>query len=151
MRIAALRVSVFCAGVAFAIGACSPAAPQRCHRYDVASLVPENGFAASVRWDSTLAIDVAPEHIEVALFVVRPVRGPIDLVHVVGDGEAEHWSLVLPDRSQSNAICWITPRDGVSNCGASIQEVPQLPGGYYYLRPNGNTVLEAGLAFYLCQ
>ena len=23
-------------------------------------------------------------------------------------------------------------------------------GGYYYLRANGNTVLEAGLAFYLC-
>ena len=142
---------VLLAAAAVTVAACAPPAPQRCHRYDVASLVPENGFAATVHWDSPLAVDAAPEHVEVALFVVRPVRGPVDLVHVVGDREAEHWSLQLADRTQSNAICWIAPRDGVSNCGATIEDAPVLPGGYYFLRPNGNTVLEAGLAFYLCR
>jgi hypothetical protein len=28
--------------------------------------------------------------------------------------------------------------------------MPYFPGGYYYLRPNANVVLEAGLAFYVC-
>jgi len=136
---------------ALALAGCSAAAPQRCQRYDVASLNPENGFATSVAWDATLTVAAPPDHIEVALFVVRPVRGPIELVHVLGDREVDHWSLLLPDRGQSSALCWIAPHDGVSNCGASLQEVPAVPAGYYYLRPNGNTVLEAGLAFYLCR
>jgi hypothetical protein len=149
MQLAATKALI--AAVVLTVAACAPASPQRCHRYDVASLVPENGFAATVPWDLPLAIDTASEHIEVALFVVRPVRAPVDLVHVVGDRETEHWSLQMADLTQTNAICWISPRDGVSNCGAIIEEVPVWPGGYYFLRPNGNTVLEAGLALYLCQ
>jgi len=149
MQLTTARALMAC--VAMSLAACAPAAPQRCQRYDVASLVPENGFAATVPWDSPLAIDSGADHVEVAIFLMRPIRAAIDLVHVVGDREVDHWSLQIPDKGQNNAICWIAPRDGVSNCGAIIDDVPELLGGYYFLRPNGNTVLEAGLAFSLCK
>jgi len=136
---------------ALVIGACEPtAAPQRCRRHDGVALVPENGFAASVESDELTLIDLPEERIDLAMSVVRPVRGTIDLVHVVGDREMGRWELTVPDSNLSTARCLISPASGWFACGAMIREVPYPTGGYYYLRPNGNTVLEAGLSFYLC-
>ena len=131
--------------------ACAPPAAQRCHRYDALSLTRENGFAAVLDWKDDRGIDTVPERIDVALTFVRPLHGPIELVHVVGDVEADRWMLTLPDQNNiASGVCWITPPGGTPNCGATLKDLPYFPSGYYYLRPNGNTVLEAGLAFYLC-
>ncbi len=137
--------------LAGALAACAPAAPQRCHRYDAVSLTRENGFAASVDWKGGRTIDVPPERVAVALTVVRPLRGPIEVVHVLGDVETDRWALTLPDQNNTaSGVCWIVPPGIMPNCGAVLQDLPYFPGGYYYLRPNGNTVLEAGLSFYVC-
>ena len=137
--------------LALGAGACAPAAPQSCQRYDALSLNPENDFAASLDWQSPLLVDRPPERIDVALSLLPPVRGPIELVHVSGDHETERWALTLPSStSNANSVCWIEPRGGSPNCGVSLAEGPFAPGGYYYLRAGGNIVLEAGLAFYLC-
>jgi len=136
---------------ALVIGACEPtAAPQRCRRYEGVALVPENHFAASLELDATILIDLPEERLDVAMSVVPPVRGTIDLVHVVGDREMERWELTVPDPNPSIVRCLISPAGGWLGCGAVIREVPHPTGGYYYMRPNGNTVLEAGLSFYLC-
>jgi hypothetical protein len=146
MRLAAVLVSVL------AFAACAPAVPQKCQRYDALSLNRENGFAAALDWKNGKAIDAPPERIDVALTVLRPMRGPIELVHVLGDVETDRWSLSPPDQDNVvSGICWITPPGTLPGiCGATLQVLPYFPGGYYYLRSNGNTVLEAGLAFYLC-
>ena len=134
-----------------AVGACAPPATQRCHRYDVVSLTRENGFAASVDWKSERAIDVPPERLDVALTILRPIRGPVELVHVVDDIETDRWVLTVLDQNNiASAVCWITPPSGTPNCGATLQDLPYFPGGYYYLRPNANLVVEAGLSFYVC-
>ena len=147
---AALRAGLAVA-VGLALAACAAPAPQHCHRYDAVSLTRENGFAATVDWKGEGAIDRPPERVDVALTVVRPLRGPVELVHVVGDTEADHWTLTLLDQNNVvTSVCWIVPPGALPNCGAVLQDLPFYPGGYYYLRPNGNTVLEAGLAFYVC-
>ena len=134
------------------IAACAPAAPQRCQRYDALSLNRENGFAAALDWKTGKTVDTASERIEIALSLVRPVRGPIEVVHVLGDVETDRWTLTPPDQDLlSSSICWITPAGTMPGiCGATLQVLPYYPGGYYYLRPNGNTVLEAGVAFFIC-
>jgi hypothetical protein len=130
---------------------CMPAAPQRCHRYDAVALTRENGFAASFDWKSERAIDKPPERVDVALTVVRPMRGPVEVVHVIGGIEADRWVLSVPDQNNvATTVCWVTPPAAAATCGAQLQAMPYFPGGYYYLRPNANVVLEAGLAFYVC-
>ena len=151
MRVVGDWLPAVWAWAALTLAACSPPTSPACQRYDAGTLVPENGFATSVPWDTELGLDKPQEHIEVALFIVRPVRGPIDLVHVIKNREEERWSLTIPDAGQGSTICTIAPQGGAPNCGATIRDVPHMPGGYYYLKPNGNTVLEAGLAFYLCK
>jgi len=137
--------------VTFGAAACSQPAPQKCHRYDALSLTRDNAFAGKLEWKEKRMIDAAPERIEVAMTVIRPIRGPIELVHVVGDVEEDHWTLSVPDfNNVPTSLCWIAPPNGTPNCGASLQNVPFSPLGYYYLRPGDNTVLEAGLSFYLC-
>ena len=131
--------------------ACTPAAPLRCHRYDALALTRENGFAATLDWKGPGAVDTPSERVEVALTVLRPLRGPIEMVHVVGDIEADRWILTPPDQNNVAPVdCWIPPPGSLYNCGATLQDLPYFPSGYYYLRANGNTVLEAGLAFYIC-
>ncbi len=148
------QARMVCAGVialALATSGCAPAAPQRCHRYDALSLTRENGFASSFDWKSERTIDIPPERIDVALTIIPPIRGPVELVHVFGDVETDRWVLTLLDQNNVvSFICWITPPTGTPNCGATLQDLPYYPGGYYYLRPNANVVMEAGLAFYVC-
>jgi hypothetical protein len=130
---------------------CRPALPQPCHRYDAVALTRENGYAASFDWKSTRAIDVPPERIVVAYTALRPIRGPIEVVQVLNDAEVNRWALTLPDQNNvASGLCVIPPPGGLPSCGAILREVPFFPGGYYYLRPNGNTVLEVGIAFYVC-
>jgi hypothetical protein len=135
-----------------ALAACAPPAPQRCQRYDALSLNRENGFASALDWKNGKTIDAPPERIDVAFTVLRPMRGPIEIVHVLGDVETERWTLNPPDQDNvASGICWITPPGMLPGaCGATLQVLPYFPGGYYYLRANGNTVLEAGIAFFLC-
>ena len=138
--------------VALFIGACAPeSAWQRCQHYDAAALTPENNFAAVVQVSSFPPIDEASEGIDLSLSVVRPLRGPITLVHVVGEREADRWDLAIPDGDPLAARCFISTAPGLSTCRAIIQTQPLAPGGYYYLLSNANTVLEAGLAFRLCR
>ncbi len=145
MKLAALLIAL---GM---LAACAPATVQRCHRYDAVSLNRENGFAASLDWKNGRTIDAPPERIEVALTALRPLRGPIELVHVLGDVETDRWVLNPPEQDNLvSTVCWITPPGAFPVCGAMLRVLPYAPGGYYYLRANGNTVLEAGLAFYLC-
>ena len=137
--------------VALAVGACAPPVTERCHRYDALALSRENGFAATLDWKGERAIDGFPDRVDVALTFVRPIVGPVELVHVLGDLETERWSLTLPDQNNvASTVCWIGPSGAPATCGATLQLLPYFPAGYYYLRPNGNTILEAGLAFYLC-
>lgn len=137
--------------LALTTAACAAPATQRCHRYDALALTRENGFAASLDWKDTRGVDSPPERVEVALTVLRPLRGPIELVHVLGDVETDHWVLTPPDNGNvASSVCWITPPGTMPSCGAMLQDLPYFPSGYYYLRPNGNTVLEAALAFYVC-
>lgn len=153
MTVVGLRRAAL-AGLAFgcALTACAPAATQRCQRYDALSLTRENGFAASLDWPTDRVIDAPPERVAVALTVVRPMRGPVELVHVLGDVESDRWVLTLPEQNNvASGVCWITPPAGTPNCGAVLHDLPFFPGGYYYLRANGNAVMEAGLAFYICR
>ncbi len=122
-----------------------------CQRYDAAALTPENNFAAAVDAGSLKLIEAPPEGIDVSLTVIRPVRGVITLVHVAGNHEAERWDLVIPASGQTLARCFIGAPAATSSCRAAIQVPPHSPGGYYYLEANGNTVLEAGLSFRLCE
>jgi hypothetical protein len=132
-------------------GACAAPTAQRCHRYDALSLNRENGFAASLDWKDERPIDAGPERVDVSFTVVRPMRGPIEIVHVVGDVEADRWVLNPPDANNvATGLCWVTPPGIFPNCGAVLQDLPFFPAGYYYLRANANTVLEVGLAFYVC-
>jgi hypothetical protein len=111
----------------------------------------ENGFAGSVDWNARPLLDAPPDRLELALTLIRPVRGPIELVHLRNDVEVDRWTLTLPDRdTAASTICWIrTPREKAP-CGATLSDPPFLPSGYYYLRAQGNVVLEGGLAFYVC-
>jgi|GEM_PF-1895943 len=145
------KLGVGAAVLGLLVAACGPPATQPCHRYDALSLTRENGFAAKLDWKDQRMVDAAPERIEVALTVIRPIKGPIELVHVIGDVEEDHWPLAVPDFNNiPTSLCWIAPPGTPANCGATLQSVPLSPVGYYYLRAGDNTVLEAGLSFYLC-
>lgn len=129
---------------------CADPMVERCQRYEALSLTRENGFSARLDWKSPRLVDLPGERIEVALTVIRPIRGPIELVHLVGDTEMNHWNLQIPDfNSSPTSLCSISS-SGPANCGATLGNPPMSPGGYYYLRAGDNTVLEAGLSFYLC-
>jgi hypothetical protein len=144
IRRAALLLAVILAG-------CTEPALVSCQRFDALSLTRENGFSARFNWKGSRLVDLPTERIEVALTAIRPIRGPIELVHLVGDTEADVWNLAVPDYNSSpTAICTIASNGYPPNCGAALQNLPFSPGGYYYLRAGDNTVLEAGLAFFLC-
>lgn len=131
--------------------ACNGPVEQNCQRFDALSLTRDNNFSARLDWNSTRSIDLPVERIEVALTAIRPMKGPIELVHLVGDTEADHWTLSVPDLGNSpTSLCTIAPAGTTPTCGASLLNLPFSPAGYYYLRAGDNTVLEAGLAFYLC-
>lgn len=133
------------------LAGCSEPAPVTCQRFDALALTKENGFSARFDWKSSRTIDLGLEKIEVAVTAIRPIRGPIELVHLVGDTEADHWNLIIPDFNMSpTSICSISANGAPPNCGATLQNVPFSPGGYYFLRAGNNTVLEAGLAFFVC-
>ena len=137
--------------LAFQVVACSAPEVQNCQRYDVASLNRENGFSARIDWKNDRLLDLPGERMEVALTAIRPIRGTIELVHIVGDTEADRWPLTLPNFTNApTSLCSIAPPGVAPSCGASLQHLPLSPGGYYYLLADGNTVLEAGLAFWLC-
>jgi hypothetical protein len=134
------------------VAGCAPTpTPVRCQSYDVAALTPDNQFAASIDGTGLPLIDQAAEGIEVSLTLIRPISGPITLVHVVAEHEAERWELTTPTGGdQPWARCFISPSPTYSTCSASVANPPVAPGGYYYLLAHQNTVLEAGLSFRLC-
>lgn len=142
------------ASVLLAVGGvagCKGPTVPNCQRYDALTLTSENNFSARLDWNRNLSLDLPSERIEVALTAIRPIRGPIELVHLVGDTEADHWMLHVPDFNNSpTSLCSISTSAAMPNCGAVLTNLPVAPGGYYYLRGGDNTVLEAGLAFYLC-
>lgn len=130
---------------------CAAPTVQNCQRYEGVSLNRENGFSTRLDWKSDRFVDLPMESIEVAVSVVPPISGPLELVHVVGDREVDHWSLSVPDVGGGLlSLCRIQDPGVQPNCGATLRNVPFSPGGYYYLRAGDNTVLEAGLAFLLC-
>jgi hypothetical protein len=146
--------------VAVGASACS-AQPVRleCRRQHAAALAPENGFSASLEASRFPALlDEPREGIEVAMTVVPPVNGTIELVHVLDGREIDRWALQAPsfDRlpplgDRTNLVCWIpTAGGGLPSCGAWISDVPHPTHGYYYLRAKGNRVLEAGMSFMVC-
>ncbi|MFN2375935.1 MAG: hypothetical protein ABR538_05315, partial [Candidatus Binatia bacterium] len=138
------RVAVLALLLALGVS-CAPPAVQNCHRYDAVSLHAGNGFAARFDWNDERTVDLPMERVEVALTVVRPVKGPVELVHLVGDTEADRWQLRLPEQNQSlTTVCSVAPPGGWPTCGVSLANVPFSPGGYYFLRAGDNTVLEAG-------
>ncbi|HEY2773496.1 MAG TPA: hypothetical protein VGK20_05535 [Candidatus Binatia bacterium] len=150
MNAASIRAFV-ALSCALAVATCAPPAPQPCQRYDALSLNRENNFSSRVDWKSARMVNLAQEHVELAISAVRPMRGPLELVHVVGDTEADHWTVTVPDYNNAPvSLCLISPPGVVANCGASLQGVPLSPTGYWYLRTGENTVLEAGLSFFLC-
>ena len=146
-----LAIAVLAGVVAASGTGCSEPRVQACQRYDALTLTRENGFSARLDWKVPRMVDLGVERIEVALTVIRPMRGPIELVHLIGDTEADHWTLQVPDFNNSpTSLCSIAAAGAPPNCGAVLQNTPLSPGGYYYLRAGDNTVLEAGLSFFLC-
>jgi len=146
-------LAALCVGglVAASAMGCSEPKLQACQRYDALSLTRENGFSARLDWKNPRMVDLSMERIEVALTAIRPIKGPIELVHTIGDTEANSWMLQVPDYANSpTSLCSIAPAGALPSCGAVLQNVPLAPGGYYYLRAGDNTVLEAGLSFFLC-
>jgi hypothetical protein len=139
------------AALAASASSCTDPQVQVCQRYDALSLTRENGFSARLDWKNPRMVDLSVERIEVALTAIRPIRGSIELVHLVGDTEADHWVLHVPDFNNSpTSLCTISAAGGASNCGATLVHTPMSPAGYYFLRAGDNTVLEAGVSFFLC-
>lgn len=130
---------------------CTAPAPQACQRYDALALTRENGFSARFDWKAKGHVDLPGEYVEVSLTAIRPMKGPVELVHVVGDTPADTWSLHVPDAGNSlTSVCSITLADSMPACVAVLRNLPLSPGGFWYLRAGDNTVLEAGLAFRVC-
>ena len=134
------------------VTACAPPSGDvpSCRRVEGVVLTRENGFAAIVASDPSVTIDAEPERINVAMTVMRPLHGAIELVHVAGDREAARWRLVPAGGSSPVVGCTIGLGARWSNCHARVREVPHPVGGYYYLQAHGNTVLEASVSFVLC-
>ena len=142
---------MFAALVGVTAAACTGPTVQKCHRYDGVSLSRDNQFSSRLDWKNGRMVDLPMERVEVALTVIRPINGPIELVHLVGNVEADRWTLTLPDLGSSpTSLCAIMGPGVASSCGATLKNIPFSPGGYYYLQTGDNTVLEAGLAFILC-
>jgi len=148
-----LRPAV-CAAWTLAVVSAGCTAPEtvQCQRYDALSLSRDNGFAAALDWKDSRTVDLPGERIEVAVSAVRPMKGPVELVHLIGDAVADRWTLNIPDYNNAPiSVCTISPAGGPPpNCGAALKNAPFSPLGYYYLRAGDNTVVEAGLAFFLC-
>ena len=113
-------------------------------------MVPENDFTAQVPSQGYSVIAAAPERLDLALTIVRPVKGPVTLVHVIGGQEVERWDLNIPPAKRPIALCRVSPSKKLSSCGATLSELPHPPGGYFYLLPRDNRVLEGGISFYVC-
>ena len=144
-----LAVAVLCgllsAGCSGQVGRTS------CVRYDAAPLTRTNGFSTVVDDASLSWVDSHPEYIELSLTMVGPLGRPVTLVQTTGGNEVERWELRPSSTNQVLRVCTISETQPYVGCGASFKAVPHMPQGHYYLLPNDNTVLEAGLAFYLCE
>lgn len=150
MRKPAFALVLFAATFALASG-CTPPSPRPCQRYDAVSLTRENGFSARYDWKGKGLVDLPGESLEVSITALRPMKGPVELVHVVGDTTADVWKLAVPDvGNQLTSVCAIAPGGAMPPCGAVLQNLPLAPGGYYHLRAGDNAVLEAGIAFQIC-
>lgn len=150
MRTSFLLPLLLVSSLALAPG-CTPPAPRSCQRYDAVSLTRENGFAARYDWKGKGLVDLPGEFVEVSITALRPMKGSIELVHVVGDTTADVWKLAVPDAgNQLTSVCAIAPPGAMATCGAVLQKLPLSPGGYYHLRAGDNDVLEAGIAFQVC-
>ncbi len=145
------------AGVGLAlllVSACSEAvSPETCRRYDNAALVPDRGFSVLVDRTDLPRLDDGADRIELSMLFAQQPTGPVELVHMVDGREVGRWSLRTPLSEHKFAAfvtCWIAPHPGASNCGAFVDEVPHAVGGYYYLSAGTASLVEAGLAFYVC-
>jgi hypothetical protein len=113
-------------------------------------MVPENDFTAMIPSQGYSVIAAPPERLDLALTIIRPAKGPVTLVHVIGGEEIERWDLVIPASKRPIALCRISPLTKLSTCAATLSELPHPPGGYFYLLPRDNRVLDAGISFYTC-
>jgi hypothetical protein len=127
-----------------------PSAPPACRRYETLPLGPENGFRLAVAKDAFPLLDNANERIDVALSVVPPLVGPVTLVQIVDGQPLATWDLPLPPPTGLSTRCSIGLSLENSTCGATIRDRPHPPGGSYELQARGNTVLEASIAFFVC-
>jgi len=116
----------------------------------VGSFTPENNYALSVHPDTWPQIDQGQEWIEIGFLTAHPPTAPIELIHVSGTREVERWKLQIPITQGMSPVCKIATLPESSNCGAVIHVRPQNMLGYYYLRTNGEPVVEAGMSFKLC-
>lgn len=111
---------------------------------------PENGFQLSVADDEFPLLDDDNERMDVAVTVVPPLVGPVSLVQIVDGKPLARWELRLPQPTGMSTRCTVGLSPTTSTCGVTISDRPHPPGGYYELDARGNHVLEAGLAFFLC-
>jgi hypothetical protein len=143
------RVALF-AALTLVTGCTASPLKLPCQTYVVGSFTPENHYALSVETTGWPQLDQPREWIEIGLLAARPVTAPIDLVHVLGTQEVERWKLEPPATAGATVTCRIAPGPE-GGCGASIRITPQNMSGYYYLEPNGNALVEAGMSFKLCR
>lgn len=134
------------------IASCTSAVgPVPCRRVDVASMGPENAFRVTIAPDTVPALDGPGAAIHAALTLIPPVVGPVTLLQFSDGREVARWELKLPPATTTSATCRIGTTAAASTCGATIVDAPHLAGGHWSIEAGGNRVLEAGLAFELCE
>jgi hypothetical protein len=122
--------------------------PVPCRRVDVASMGPENAFRVTIAPDTVPALDGSGAAIHASLTLIPPVVGPVTLLQFSDGREVARWELKLP--AATSTTCRIAATAAASTCGATIVDAPHLAGGHWSIEAGGNRILEAGLAFELC-
>jgi hypothetical protein len=131
---------------------CSPApTTQRCSRYDVPSMGPENNFRISLAAATVPALDSPDDRMDVTFSIVPPIAGPVVLVHSEGGSEKSRWQLAVPAGSGISTRCRIGATAALSTCNATLPALPMTAAGEWSLEPGDNRVLEAGIALRVCR
>lgn len=146
-----MKRSLHVGALALLLGACRPV-PIRlpCQVFTVGTFTAENHYSLSVEASDWPLLDQPGEWIEIGFLAARPLKGAVELVHVLGAHEVERWSIRAPHGSGTSPVCRIATTAGGSTCRATVRVIPQKMQGYYYLDLNGNAVAEAGMSFNLC-
>jgi hypothetical protein len=139
-------------GVGLALlGACAPA-PETvsCHRLDVPSMGPENGFRTRVEGDSGQTIDDPRGRIDIAITSASPLTGPVTLVQAVDGREVGRWDILPPASPGIVQRCSLGFSTSGPACGASLSGHSLPIRGEWALVSNDNRILEASVSFRLC-